>query len=555
MTEVRNIHASVTRYGLGLLAWPSGETGILFSFDGALWLADDATGQIHYMLEANPYPYSDDSLAFGYYAEVAPTGDRIAYTTCAFPQGVPAAGNYSAVGREWGPVSANYDIVVGEIDEDGRYGITRNTRITTTQLRLDHYPVWSPDGSWIASLSMERNPTRGRDLEFVVAQVLDVYRVDGSMGGTDLVRTLGRFDDRAPTSGGIALIPPVWSPDGQYLAYYLVTEKDDGLYTYVLHTTGVDKLPNLSSSAQHRIGTVTATLGAIPPRPSWSPDGQRIAFVVDDGTDRGLFTAQADGTDRRQVARDRGIREVAWSPDGSEILIVPDGPNLVFVSPDGASRRQLSQSKLSPVLGEGFAAIGQVVWSPDGSRIAIHQWDLLVTMDRDGGDPRTLYEGVLRRPAVDPAVCSEGFVVPEPEANPGLVRDCETLLKSVATLAGDSNFRWRADIPITRWAGVIVKTPESEGLPLRVRGLNLERRGLAGSIPPELGDLDGLETLILKSSGLRGSIPPELAKLTNLIYVDISSTGLTGCLPHGLKPWEQWLRGNTLRRCPTASGQ
>lgn len=44
ITEVRHIHASVTRYGIGLLAWASGGKEILFSFDGAIWLADDATG-------------------------------------------------------------------------------------------------------------------------------------------------------------------------------------------------------------------------------------------------------------------------------------------------------------------------------------------------------------------------------------------------------------------------------------------------------------------------------------------------------------------------------
>ena len=300
--------------------------------------------------------------------------------------------------------------------------------------------------------------------------------------------------------------------------------------TPTLHTIRTLEVANPSNQVtrdRRRIGTTTSALETIPPRPSWSPDGQRIAFVADDGTNRGLFIAQADGTEQRQVASDPGIREVAWSPDGSEILVVSDRPYLVFVSPDGASRRQL---ELSPALGEGVAP-RFVAWSPDGFRIAIHNpGQVLVTMDRDGGNLRTLYEGYLRRPAV----CSVGIVVPEPEANPGLVRDCKTLLKSIETLAGDSTFRWSADLPITSWAGVGVDTHGSEGLPLRVRSLDLEYQNLAGSIPPELGDLEALEILHLKNSGVSGPIPSALGKLTALTWLDLSYTGLSGTLPPAL---------------------
>ena len=550
---IARVPVAVLRYGYGFLGWSPDGGGILFAYDGAVWLLDDTTGDIYRILEISSGPADDRPLVFGYYADISPVEEKVAYTTCEFPQSVPAGGRYPAVAYEPGPPSANYDIVigvVGVIDKDGRHGITSNLRITKTSHRIDHYPVWSPDGIWIASLSMDRTPSprRGPNAVFILAENLHVRRGDDSKAQTTIVSTLGRFDEDEPSSGGIALIPPVWSPDGSYISYYTVNLKGDDLYndpyTYSLHNIAarLERRPDVTRS-RYEVGMITLGLDQVPPRPSWSPDSQRIAFVADDGGAPGLFTALADGTDRQRVASAAGIREIAWSPDGSEILIVSDRPYLVFVSPDGGSRREL---ELWPALGEGIVP-RLVAWSPDGSRIAIYSpgqvnpGQVIVTMDRDGGNPRPLNEVYLRRPAVDPAVCSVGIVVPEPEVNPGLVRDCETLLKSVETLAGDSPFRWRPDRPITRWVGVSVTSDGYERLPLRVRSLRLDGQQLrlvghqlAGSIPPALGDLAALETLNLSGSGVSGTIPPALGKLTALTWLNLSNTDLFGILPRAL---------------------
>ncbi|MYI28063.1 MAG: hypothetical protein F4064_08210, partial [Acidimicrobiales bacterium] len=54
---------------------------------------------------------------------------------------------------------------------------------------------------------------------------------------------------------------------------------------------------------------------------------------------------------------------------------------------------------------------------------------------------------------------------------------------------------------------------------------------LSGSIPPELGNLTGLETLSLSGNALSGSIPPSLGNLTNLTRLSLYSNELSGSIP------------------------
>ena len=79
--------------------------------------------------------------------------------------------------------------------------------------------------------------------------------------------------------------------------------------------------------------------------------------------------------------------------------------------------------------------------------------------------------------------CSGGIAVPDPDGNPGLVSDCETLLSMKDALAGTGTLNWSGATVITGWDGVTVG-----GTPKRVTELNLRNRGLTGVIPPGLGD-------------------------------------------------------------------
>ena len=131
--------------------------------------------------------------------------------------------------------------------------------------------------------------------------------------------------------------------------------------------------------------------------------------------------------------------------------------------------------------------------------------------------------------------CTNGTTVPDPLANLGLVRDCEALLE----VKGRARLNWSASVPISMWQGITL-----EGSPQRVTVLNLSNSELAGTIHPELGNLDNLQTLNLSQNRLAMTIPPELGNLANLQVLHLHINQLTGAIPTELGKLTslQWLR-------------
>ena len=114
-----------------------------------------------------------------------------------------------------------------------------------------------------------------------------------------------------------------------------------------------------------------------------------------------------------------------------------------------------------------------------------------------------------------------------------------------------NNGNWLSDdVPIYRWHGVDAYV---QGYIGRVFSLNLSDNGLAGEIPPEIGDLSALHHLDLSDNGLTGEIPSEIGSLARLLDLDLSHNSLHGQIPIGLGNLSnlRWLniRGNRFTGC------
>ena len=138
----------------------------------------------------------------------------------------------------------------------------------------------------------------------------------------------------------------------------------------------------------------------------------------------------------------------------------------------------------------------------------------------------------LFQPAQPPAAptCTNGTVIPTPNANRGLVRDCEALLAAKDTLRGTAALNWSAATALSSWDGVT-----TSGTPSRVTGLSLPSKSLTGTIPPAIGQLLALTTLNLSANRLTGALPAELGWLVQLTELRLSGNQLTGCMPSALR--------------------
>jgi Tol biopolymer transport system component len=264
---------------------------------------------------------------------------------------------------------------------------------------------WSPDGSKIV-FATYRDGVAG----------IFVMNADGS-NLTRLTTVAGGWDN-----------DPVWSPDGQRIAFG--REQGTGTYDlWVMNTNGSDqqRLTNTpESELSHdwspdgsrlvfqrgfvgndwRIHVIdrdgsgdsqlTVAVGFFAGNPVWSPDGTRIAFVSASlGTEQ-LYTINPDGSGTTLLTTPPAPQismEPAWSPDGTTLAFTRcpnlSGCQIYTIRNDGTGETNVSN--------DGSVSEVSPVWSPDGTRLAFSRLSAspplrrdIYIMNRDGTGKRSI---------------------------------------------------------------------------------------------------------------------------------------------------------------------
>ena len=219
------------------------------------------------------------------------------------------------------------------------------------------YPVWSPDGKWIAS-------------KRVIKSTSSIFTIP-SPGGKEKKLADLRITGRASVID--------WSPDGQYLAFTdLISTSDPRLAIFLL---------NLRTGKQRRL-TTPASLEFADWNPAFSPDGRTIAFKRVGGFwDDAMYIVPVAGGEARRVhpRRSGGIWGHAWSRDGKSLILSCQRGGTVFglwrFPLDGSPPERIIQGVSDAIAPAVAWKTGRLAWVNQNDDINIYR------VAASGGEP------------------------------------------------------------------------------------------------------------------------------------------------------------------------
>lgn len=144
-------------------------------------------------------------------------------------------------------------------------------------------------------------------------------------------------------------LSPTWSPDGEKIAYCV----RDGRGFGQIH------LINADGSGHTQVTKLKG--GACPT--DWSPDGQKIAFIAYGAKTPLIFVIGKNGENVTEIIAGYGAR---WSPDGKQLVFCrsPEGrgksDSIWIANADGTGAKKVTEDN---------SQILEVAWFPDGKSI------------------------------------------------------------------------------------------------------------------------------------------------------------------------------------------
>lgn len=145
-------------------------------------------------------------------------------------------------------------------------------------------------------------------------------------------------------------------------------------------------VPTITTSTTMTPFTV---LGGLSFHPEWSPDGDWVVYVSNEGGSMDLWKKPLAGGKSEQLTTFEGNEtDPAWSPNGRSIAFRKDGAEsgLFIIPAAGGSAYQLTDFGRAPA------------WSPDSRQIAFAAYGNVFVVPATGGEPKLLVEGTSSNP-------------------------------------------------------------------------------------------------------------------------------------------------------------